>query len=300
MMKIVVTTPTGRVGSRVVRLLLQAGVRPTLLLRDPSRLDDEIRALVDCAQADQRDADAVLAATEGADALFWVSPPTDTDDPIAAHAAMGAIAARAVEQHGIARTVFQSSVGAERRSGAGEIDGLAATELALDATGASVLHLRCGMFFTNLLMDPGPLEEGVLRVTWPVDLPLAWVDPRDVGDVVAARLLSPAWSGRHVQAVHGPEDLTYQQVADVLAEAIGRPVAAEQIPDEDMRAALRGAGMSEGQVDAMVGMSIGLRENLVPADPRTVLTTTPTTLRAWAHDHLRLARLRSGDGVARS
>jgi uncharacterized protein YbjT (DUF2867 family) len=286
MMKIVVTTPTGRVGSRVIRLLLQAGVRPTLLLRDPSRLDAETRALVDCAQADQRDADAVLAATEGADALFWVSPPTDAEDPVAAHAAMGAIAARAVDEHGIGRTVFQSSGGAEWRSGAGEIDGLAATEVALDATGASVLHLRCGMFFTNLLMDPQALEDGVLRVTLPVDLPLPWVDPRDVGDVAAARLLSPDWSGRHAQAVHGPEDLTYLQVAAVLGEAMERPVSAEQIPDDDMRAMLRAAGLGERQVEAMVGMSIGVRENVGAADPRTVLTTTPTTLRAWAHEHV--------------
>jgi uncharacterized protein YbjT (DUF2867 family) len=285
-MKIVVTTPTGRVGSRVVRLLLQAGVRPTLLLRDPSRLDAETRALVDCAQADQRDDDAVLAATEGADALLWVSPPTGADDPVAAHAAMGAIAARAVEQHGIGRTVFQSSVGAERRSGAGEIDGLAATEVALDATGASVLHLRCGMFFTNLLMDPDALEEGALRVTLPIDLPLPWVDPRDVGDVAAARLLSPAWAGRQVQAVHGPEDLTYLQVAAILSEALGRRVSAEQIPDGEMRSALRSAGLGERQIEAMVGMSVGVRENFLAADRRTVLTTTPTTLRAWAHEHI--------------
>jgi uncharacterized protein YbjT (DUF2867 family) len=286
MMKIVVTTPTGRVGSRVVRVLLQAGVRPTLLLRDPARLDPETRALVDCAQADQRDADAVLAATEGADALYWVSPTTDAEDPIAAHAAMGAIAARAVAQHGIGRVVFQSSVGAERRSGAGEIDGLAATELALDATGASVLHLRCGMFFTNLLMDPGALAEGVLRVTWPIDLSLAWVDPRDVGDIAAARLLSPTWAGRQVQAVHGPADLSYREIAAILGEARGRPMSAERIPDEDMRAALRAAGLGERQVEAMVGMSIGVREDFVPADPRTVVTTTPTTLRAWAYEHL--------------
>lgn len=289
-MKIVVTTPTGRVGARVVRLLLQAGARPTLLLRDPSRLDPEIRARVDCVQADQRDAEAVLAGTEGADALYWVSPPTDAEDPVAAHAAMGAIAARAVEEHGIGRTVFQSSVGAERRSGAGEIDGLAATEVALDATGASVVHLRCGMFFTNLLMDPRALAAGVVRVTFPLDLPLPWVDPRDVGDVAAARLLSPDWSGRHVQAVHGPEHLTYRQVAAVLSEATGRPVSAEQVPDDDMRSALRAAGLGDRQVEAMVGMSIGTREDFVPADPRTVLTTTPTTLRAWAHEHARALR----------
>jgi uncharacterized protein YbjT (DUF2867 family) len=199
---------------------------------------------------------------------------------------MGAIAARAVEEHGIARTVFQSSGGAELRSGAGEIDGLAATEAALDATAPSVVHLRCGMFFTNLLMDPGALEEGVLRVTLPVDLPLPWVDPRDVGDVAAARLLSTEWSGHHVQAVHGPEDLTYRQVAAVASEALGRPVSAERIPDDDMRAALRAVGLGERQVEAIVGMSVGVRERPTGADPRTALTTTPTTLRAWAHEHM--------------
>jgi uncharacterized protein YbjT (DUF2867 family) len=286
-MKIVVTTPTGRVGSRTVRLLLQAGVRPTLLLRDPARLDAETRALTDAVVADQRDADAVLAATEGADALYWVSPAADAEDPVAAHAAMGAIAARAVTEHGIARTVFQSSVGAELRDGAGEIDGLAATEVALEETGASVLHLRCGMFFTNLLLDPGALEEGVLRVTFPVDLPLAWIDPRDIGDVAAARLLARDWEGRHVHALHGPEDLSYAQVARVLGEVLGRPVTAEQIPDDDMRAAMRDAGLHDRQVDAMLGMSIGLRDHFTPAQPRTALTTTPTTLRAWAHEHLR-------------
>jgi len=200
---------------------------------------------------------------------------------------MGAIAASAIEQHGIGRVVFQSSVGAERRSGTGEIDGLAATELALDATGASVLHLRCGMFFTNLLMDPRALEDGVLRVTLPIDLPLPWVDPRDIGDVAFARLLSPTWARYQVQAVHGPADLSYRQIAAILGEATGRPMAAAQIPDEDLRAALRDAGMGERQVEAMVGMSIGVREDFVPAAPRTVLTTTPTTLRAWAHEHLR-------------
>jgi uncharacterized protein YbjT (DUF2867 family) len=286
-MKIVVTTPTGRVGSRVVRVLLQAGVRPTLLLRDPNRLDAETRALVDSIVLDQRDADAVVAATAGADALYWVSPPTGADDPVAAHAELGAIAARAVAENGIGRTVFQSSGGAELRTGAGEIDGLAATEVALDETGASVLHLRCGMFFTNLLLDPGALEEGVLRVTFPVDMPLPWVDPRDVGDVAAARLLAPTWEGRQVQAVHGPEDLSYRQIADILEQVLGRPFAAEQIPDDDLRAALRGMGLGAKQVEAMVGMSIGVRERTVPADPRTALTTTPTTLRAWAYEHLR-------------
>jgi uncharacterized protein YbjT (DUF2867 family) len=285
-MKIVVTTPTGNVGSRVTRLLLQAGVRPTLLLRDAARLDEPTRERADIVEGDQFDPEVVLRATEGADALYWVNPPVFGEDAVAAWDRAGSLAARAVEEHGIARTVFQSSVGAEKRHGAGEIDGLARTEEHLDATGASVLHLRCGFFFTNLLLDPQGLEEGVLRITWPVDAPMAWVDPRDIGDVAAARLLATGWSGRQVQAVHGPEDLSYAQVAEIVSRATGRPLRVEQIPDDQMRDALRGAGLGEEQVEGILGMSTGLREGFEPQDPRTILTTTPTTLASWAHEHL--------------
>jgi NAD(P)H dehydrogenase (quinone) len=93
-MKIVVTTPTGNVGSRVVRLLLQAGVRPTLLMRHPDKLDAETAAHVDVVQADQLVADDVLRATEGADAMYWVDPPADVDtDPVAHYERAGSHAA---------------------------------------------------------------------------------------------------------------------------------------------------------------------------------------------------------------
>jgi uncharacterized protein YbjT (DUF2867 family) len=287
--KIVVTTPAGHVGSRVVQLLLQAGVRPTLLARHPDRLDPRVLERADIVQADQADSDAVVRATRGADALFWLAPPTEDPgaDPVAWYAGLGANAARAVTQNGIARTVFLSSVGAEMRSGAGEIDGLARAEQLLDATGASVLHLRCGYFFTNLDLDS--LRHGAVRVPVAVDHPLPWVDPRDIGDVAAARLLSGGWSGRHVQAVHGPEDLTLTRVAEILTEALGRPIRAETMSEDAQRDALRAEGLGDRQVEGMMGMSAVLREDFIPEDERSVLTTTPTTLAAWAHAYLRPA-----------
>ncbi len=288
--KIVVTTPTGHVGSRVVQLLIQAGVRPTLLLRDPAKLDAATRKRVDVIQGDQGDADGVVRATQGADCLFWVDPPaTVNGDPVAGYARMGANAARAVKENNVTRTVFLSSVGAEKRFGAGEIDGLAQTEEQLDDTEASVLHLRCGYFFTNLFMDLVALRKGVLPTSWPLDYPMAWVDPRDIGEIVASRLLSDSWSGRHVQAVHGPEDLTFSQVAEILSQAVGRQVRAERISDDDFRSSLCSVGLSAEQIEGIVGMSAGLRENFVPEDKRSILTTTPTTLAAWAHAHLRPA-----------
>ncbi|SHF03862.1 NAD(P)H-binding protein [Streptoalloteichus hindustanus] len=286
-MRIAVTTPTGNVGQHVVRMLLRGGLRPTVLVRDPARLDPAVRERVDVAVVDQRDRDAVVTATEGVEALFWVNPPAGSDDPAGEYARVGANAAAAVRENSIARTVFLSSIGAEKRHGMGEIDGLARTEEALDDTGASVLHLRCGFFFTNLLMQLDAIRAGVIPIVLPVDHPMAWVDPRDIAEVATLRLLATDWSGRQVQGVQGPEDLSWEQAAAIVAEATGVPLRAQEIPDDEMRRALRGAGMSDGLVEGIMGMSTGQRDGFVREQSRTVVTTTPTTLASWAYSVLR-------------
>jgi uncharacterized protein YbjT (DUF2867 family) len=289
--KIVVTAPTGHVGSRVARMLIQAGVRPTLLARHPARLDRATSEHADVVEADLGDADAVVRATEDTDALLWVEPPMadPSGDPVAWYARLGANAARAVTENGIGRTIFLSSIGAEKRSGAGEIDGLARTEEQLDATGATVLHLRCGYFFTNLLGNLDSMREGVLKAPMALDYAQPWVDPRDIGEIAAARLLSAGWSGRHVQAVHGPEDLTLSRVAEIISEVTGHRVRGETISQATLRSSLRSAGLGDKQIEGMAGMSAVTREDFVAEDKRSILTTTPTTLAAWAYVHLRPA-----------
>jgi uncharacterized protein YbjT (DUF2867 family) len=290
-MKIVVTAPTGNVGSRAARLLIQAGVRPTLLARHPARLEPALHEQADVVEADLSDAEGVVRATRGADALLWVAPRTSdpSADPVAWYAGLGANAARAVSENGIGRTVFLSSIGAEMRSGAGEIDGLARTEELLDATGATVLHLRCGYFFTNLLGELDSLRDGVLKAPMALDYAQPWVDPRDIGEIAAARLLSAGWSGSHVQAVHGPEDLTLARVAQTISEVTGHRVRAETISQETLRGLLRSAGLGDKQVEDIAGMSMVTRDEFIPADERSIVTTTPTSLASWAWAHLRPA-----------
>jgi uncharacterized protein YbjT (DUF2867 family) len=290
-MKIVVTTPTGNVGSRAAQVLIQAGERPTLLARHPARLDLALRGQADVVEADLNDADAVISATRDADALLWVAPRTadPSADPVSWYARLGANAARAVTENRIGRTVFLSSIGAEMRSGAGEIDGLARTEELLDATGATVLHLRCGYFFTNLLGELDSIRQGVLKAPMALDYAQPWVDPRDIGEVAAARMLSAGWSGRHVQAVHGPEDLTLSRVAEIISEVTGHRVRAETISRDTLRGLLRSAGLGNKQVESITGMSAVTREEFIAEDKRSVLTTTPTTLAAWVYVHLRPA-----------
>jgi uncharacterized protein YbjT (DUF2867 family) len=152
-----------------------------------------------------------------------------------------------------------------------------------------VLHLRFGMFFTNLLWEVDSLRHGVLRASMALDYAQPWVDPRDIGEIAAARLLSDGWSGRHVQAVYGPEDLTLSRVAEIISDVTGLRVRAETISVDTVRRSLRSAGLGDKQIEAIAGMSAVTREDFIAEDKRSILTTTPTTLAAWAYAQLRPA-----------
>jgi uncharacterized protein YbjT (DUF2867 family) len=286
-MTIAVTTPTGNVGSRVVRLLVQAGERPRVLVRDPARLPAELRPHVEVASGDLLDEAFVTEAVKGCDALFWATPESFVAaDPMAEMVLMGANAAAAVRAGGVARVLQISSVGTERRHGAGLIDGLARNEEQLAETGADVLTLRCGYYFTNLLGMIDSVRAGVLATALPLDDPMAWVDPRDIGEIAAVRLLA-GWSGSSVGAVHGPADLSWREVAEILSAATGRAIRAELITDAAMAEALRSAGLGDAAVAGILGMTTGLRDGFRPEQRRDVHTTTPTTLAAWAYATLR-------------
>jgi uncharacterized protein YbjT (DUF2867 family) len=150
-----------------------------------------------------------------------------------------------------------------------------------------VLILRCGYFFTNLEGTVEQLRSGVLTTNWAPDAPMAWVDPRDIGEVAAARLLSANWTGVEVQGVHGPADLTWTQVAETLGAVVGRDVRLQVETDDEVRDHLRAGGMPERVVEGMIGMTTGLRDGFTPEQARSALTTTPTPLSAWAYVNLR-------------
>ncbi|MEV6030061.1 hypothetical protein AB0L65_02870 [Nonomuraea sp. NPDC052116] len=128
-----------------------------------------------------------------------------------------------------------------------------------------------------------------MAVLLPTGMPFSWVAPADIAAVAASLLLRADWSGRRVQAVRGPRDLSWDDALAVVGHVLGRTVTAHRVADDDMRATLAGAGMSPAQVEAIMGMSTGLREGFVPELPRTPLTTTDTTLGAWAWAELRPA-----------
>ncbi|MGR6919245.1 hypothetical protein ACU635_33790 [[Actinomadura] parvosata] len=73
----------------------------------------------------------------------------------------------------------------------------------------------------------------------------------------------------------------------VIGEVLGRTLTVRRVEDEVVCATLSQSGLTEAQVEAIIGMSSGLRDGFVPEQPRTPETTMDTTLGAWAWAELR-------------
>ena len=67
---IVITTPTGKIGSKLVEELLSAGAPVRLIARDPERLAPKVRDNVEVVKGSSDDESVLSEAFEGADSLF--------------------------------------------------------------------------------------------------------------------------------------------------------------------------------------------------------------------------------------
>ena len=74
-MSIVINTPTSNIGRALASRLLDAGERVTALSRDKKKVDELLRRGARIIQGSFEEPSLLAAALEGAEALFWLTPP---------------------------------------------------------------------------------------------------------------------------------------------------------------------------------------------------------------------------------
>ncbi len=112
---------------------------------------------------------------------------------------------------------------------------------------------------------------------------------RDIASTAAKLLLDPSWNGQADVAVLGPEDLSHNDMAEIMSEVLGRPVKYQQIPLDAFKSRLTGFGMSEAITDGMVKMMVAKDEGLDNQVPRVPASSTPTSFRQWCEQELKPA-----------
>ncbi len=237
-----ITGSTGRLGGRIARALSAAGVPQRLLVRDPSRAP----ALADATAVpgSYADRDGVFAALQGLRTVLMVSA-SESRDRMAQHTAFIDSAAAA----GVHQVVYISFYGAAPDCTFTLGRDHYATEEHLRASGMATTFLR-----DNLYADFFPAmvgADGVIR--GPAALGrVAAVAQDDIADAAVAVLLDPQAHAGATYSLTGPDALTLDEVAAVLADTTGRPVSyhPETVPEAYESRAVYGA--PDWQVDAWV------------------------------------------------
>ncbi|MFJ2704834.1 NAD(P)H-binding protein [Streptomyces sp. NPDC087428] len=285
---IVVTTPTGTLGSQVLAALLTAGEPVRVIVRDPSRLPAPVRARVEVVAGSHGDPSAVDRAFTGADTVFWVVPPAPGAVSLdAAFVDFTRPACDALVRHGVRRVVGVSALG---RGFVGEA-GLATASLAMDdliaGTGIAYRALAMPAFMENLLaFVPVIRSQGMFFSLVDGDRRLPTVASRDIAAVAARFLLDRSWTGQDSVPVPGPQDLSFDEIARIVSDVLGRPVRYRRLPPDEFRAAMSAAGMSDAMVQGMVDMLLAKNRGLDTVGPRTARSATPTDFRSWCEEVL--------------
>jgi uncharacterized protein YbjT (DUF2867 family) len=290
---IVITTPTGQIGRQVLGNLLDSGEQLRVIARDPAQLPAEVRDDLDIVEGSHGAAAVVDKAFAGADAVFWLTPPDPRAPSVeAAFAGFTRAAAEAFKRHGVARVVGVSMLGRGTpwAGRAGFVTGSLAMDDLIAASGVAYRALTNPYFMEDTVRQAVSIkDQGVFF--WPIagDRKLPAVATRDIAAAASRLLLDARWSGVEEVPLLGPEDLSFNDMAEIMSQVLGKDVRFQQITFEAYKDRFVRLGMSDAMAQGYTDMAWAKNEGLDNGVQRTPENSTPTSFRQWCEEVLKPA-----------
>lgn len=254
-MRYLITGATGDVGARVVRILIQAGERPRVFVRNESKARSLFGDCVDVFVGDLSNPKSLKPALSGVESLFLVA--TGPEIPM-----LDANAAAVAKQAGVRHLVKLSSMDVEQglAIGAWHEQG----EAAIRASGVPFTFIRPSGFMSNLLAWAGAIKsEGVVRSSTG-DGRRPFIHSDDIAAVAVQALTTRDYVGQAL-ALTGPAALTFAEITEKVGATIGCKLRYEPIADDEAGRRFRTTGASEPEVEAHVALWRAIREGRLAA-----------------------------------
>ncbi|MFK0290554.1 NAD(P)H-binding protein [Streptomyces sp. NPDC090442] len=294
---IVITAPTGQIGSRLLEILLAdtrtGGEELRVVVRDPGKLPDAVRARVDVVTGSHGDAEVVDRAFAGADAVFWLVPSNSQAPSLhSLYSGFTGAAAKAFTTHGVGHVVGVSALGRGTpvAGRAGHVTASLAMDDLIAGTGVAYRALANPTFFDNLLWQAASIRDhGVFTETVTADRKAPRAATRDIAAAAADLLLDRSWTGTGEVPVLGPEDLSPNDLARIMSDVLGRPIRYERQPLDAFGTALVGRGLGDALTQGYLDMMRAKDDGLDDGVPRTPRTASPTSFRDWCEQVLKPA-----------
>lgn len=233
MLTIAVTGATGVQGGATARALLAAGHRVRALTRrTDSPAADALRGLgAEVCRADFDDRPSLEAALAGADSLFAVTTPFGTGAGTGTEIRQGKSLVDAAAEVHVGHIVFTSAAHADRDTGVPHYESKRAVERHLRAAGVPWTVIGPAAFMDNYATGwtLDGLREGTFAWPMPADRPLTLIPAADIG-AFAALVLQRRDEFAGLRIDIASDECTPERMAEILAAAIGHPVAHQEVP----------------------------------------------------------------------
>jgi uncharacterized protein YbjT (DUF2867 family) len=279
---ILVTGGTGTTGRELVRLLQQSGEAFRVLSRDATRAHSLLGDDVDVFQGDMNEPEGLAAAFVGVDTLFLLAAP----DP--SQVEQEGRTLEVAEAAGVRRVVKVSVLGAADDSPVSFGRWHAYTERQLRDSSFVATILRPHAFMQNTLAF-APAIAATGRFAAPMrDGRIGMIDARDVAAVAHAVLTSTTHDDRTVDLT-GAEAVSYDDVARILSEELGKPVHYDDVPPNEAEKTMLQAGLPSWYADALLTwyalFAAGHASECTPT-VQEITGRAPRSYRTFVRDHL--------------
>ena len=290
---IVITTPTGTIGQQFLENVFDSGEPIRVIARDPARLPSQMLKRVEVVRGSHGDINVVTNAFKGADSVFWLVPPDfRAQSVMAAYLDFTRPACDAFRSQRVKRVVGVSALGRGWPKYAGLVSASLAADDLIASTGVSQRALTMPSFIDNILRQVEAIKnQGLFFSPISGDRKLPTCATRDIASVAAKLLLDPSWKGQGSVPILGPVDLSFDDMAKIMSDVLGKPVRFQQIPFEAFKARLIASGSSDAMAQGALDMMVAKNEGMDNAEPRTQQASTATNFRQWCEEVLKPAVL---------
>jgi NAD(P)H dehydrogenase (quinone) len=256
---ILITGAAGQLGQRVIHHLLETYKVPAANLiaatRDPSKLASLAAKGVTTRKADFDDAATLEAAFKDVDRLLIIS--TDALAVPGQRLKQHKTALEAAVKAGVKHIAYTSMPAPDNSVVTFALDHLG-TENAIKASGLPYTIVRNAWYMDNYLHGmPHNLQSGSWY-TASGDGKVPNISREDCALAIAAALASGTIESA-TYTLTGSESLSANQIAAVIADAVGKPLKAVLVTDEQLGQGMRGAGLPDFVADMLVSADANIR-----------------------------------------
>lgn len=254
-MKLLVTGATGKLGSKIVNVLLAKVPADQLAVsvRNPEKAEDLRAKGVDVRHGDFDQPETLAAAFKGIDRLLIISADGDTETRIRQHNN----AVDAAKNAGVSFIAYTSIANAQESTNfLAEVH--KATEVAIQKTGIPYSFLRNNWYLENELSTIQGVQAGAPWVTSAGSGKVGWALQQDYAEA-AAEVLAGEGHENTIYELSG-KPLSQEEIAAAVSQVIGKEVPVQHVDDSKYAEIMTQAGIPDFVVPMLAAIQKDIRE----------------------------------------